>query len=151
MISGGAALVFNGFSVSVLRGQGLVDHHQVLGGGAAELRKNGFMGVDVVLVRVEQRGTGPKRRRVSHVDVVHDPQGTFSDLCEASALPMLSRVKPWGTLVLSSNEMDQFISEVETELAQLSDPGAGELLAGVLRLARECREQRMMQLHLDGD
>lgn len=64
---------------------------------------------------------------------------------------MLSRVDPYGTLILSSSEMDQFISEIEVEFLRVEDPAVKEFLTSALRLARECREEKEMQLRLDGD
>ncbi len=64
---------------------------------------------------------------------------------------MLSRVDPYGTLILSSSEMDQFISEIEAEFLRVEDPVVKEFLESALRLAGECREKREMQLRLDGD
>ncbi|MFF3518735.1 hypothetical protein [Streptomyces sp. NPDC002573] len=109
------------------------------------------MGVDVALVRVEQRGSSPRRRRASQVDAVLDLHDKFARLCESSVLPMLSRVDPYGTLILSSNEMDQFISEIEMEFPKVEDPAVKEFLKSALRLARECQEEEAMQLRLDGD
>lgn len=109
------------------------------------------MGVDVALMRVEQQGSSPRRRRASQVDIVLDLHDKFAHLCESSALPMLSRVDPYGTLILSSSEMDQFITEIEVEFLRVEDPAVKEFLERVLRLARECQEQEAMQLRLDGD
>jgi len=109
------------------------------------------VGVDVALLRVEQRGSSPRRRRASQVDVVLDLHDKFARLCESSALPMLSRVDSYGTLILSSSEMDQFIAEIEIEFLQMEDPAVKEFLKSVLRLARECQEEEEMQLRLDGD
>lgn len=64
---------------------------------------------------------------------------------------MLNRVDPYGTLVLSSNEMNQFISEIEAELLRVEDPELKEFLQGVLRLARDCHADKETQLRLDGD
>jgi hypothetical protein len=64
---------------------------------------------------------------------------------------MLSRVNPYGTLVLSSSEMDQFISEIEIEFSRVADLEVKELLKSALRLARECQVDGEMQLRLDGD
>jgi len=64
---------------------------------------------------------------------------------------MLSRVDSYGTLILSSSEMDQFIAEIEIEFLQMEDPAVKEFLKSVLRLARECQEEEEMQLRLDGD
>lgn len=109
------------------------------------------MGVDVALVRVEKRGGSPRRRRTSQVGAVLDLHDKFACLCGSSVLPMLSRVDPYGTLILSSSEMDQFISEIEVEFLRVEDPAVKEFLESALRLARECREKGEMQLRLDGD
>jgi hypothetical protein len=109
------------------------------------------VGVDVTLVRVEQRGSSSRRRRMSQVDAVLDLHDKFARLCGSSVLPMLSRVDPYGTLILTSGEMDQFISEVEVEFLRVQDPAVKEFLEGALRLAHECREKGEMQLRLDGD
>ncbi|MGA5564860.1 hypothetical protein ACPCUV_27360 [Streptomyces platensis] len=109
------------------------------------------MGVDVTLVRVEQRGSGPRRRRASQVDTILDLHDKFARLCESSTLPTLSRVDPYGTLILTSSEMDQFISEIEVECMRIEDPAVQNFLKNTLRLARECQKEEAMQLRLDGD
>ncbi|MGV9386489.1 hypothetical protein ACWDRB_62560 [Nonomuraea sp. NPDC003707] len=109
------------------------------------------MGVDVVLVSVEQKGTSSKRRRVHQVDVVLDTQDMFARLCISSGLPMLSRVDPYGTLILTPREMGQFISEVEVEFVKNDNPEVAGLLGEVLRLARECETQEATELRLEGD
>lgn len=108
------------------------------------------MGVDVALIRVEQQGSSPRRRCASQVDVVVDLHDRFARVCESSSLPMLSRVEPYGTLILTSSEMDQFIAEVEfeVEFSRVEDPVVKELLKAVFRLARECHEREAMQLRL---
>ncbi|WP_405684818.1 hypothetical protein OG204_09830 [Streptomyces sp. NBC_01387] len=88
---------------------------------------------------------------MGQVDAILDLHDKFARLCESSVLPMLSRVDPCGTLVLTSSEMDQFIAEVEVEFLQGKDPAMKEFLKGLLGLARECQEKEEMQLRLDGD
>ncbi|WP_329328775.1 hypothetical protein [Streptomyces luteogriseus] len=107
--------------------------------------------MDVTLVHVEQQGSSPRRRRTSQVDSVLDLHDKFARLCGSSMLPMLSRVDPYGTLILSSSEMDQFISEIEVEFLRVEDPVMKDFLKSALRLARECREEEEMKLRLDGD
>lgn len=109
------------------------------------------MGVDVLLMSVRQRGTSPKRRQVRPVDIVLDPLDRFARLCTSSRRPMLNRVDPCKTLVLTRADMPQFISEVEAELAEYDDQEVRDLLGQVLGLARECAARDAHELHLDGD
>ncbi|MEN3535848.1 hypothetical protein AAH991_12095 [Microbispora sp. ZYX-F-249] len=71
------------------------------------------MGVDVVLMRVEQRGTSPKRRTLAPVAVAPDPEEVFVRLVARvrgrGTHPMLERVDPYGSLILSPAEMPQFL------------------------------------------
>ncbi|WP_184579278.1 hypothetical protein [Lipingzhangella halophila] len=85
------------------------------------------------------------------VDVVPDKGDRFAHLCASSALPMLSRVDPYTTLVLTPQEMEQFIAEVGSELAREEDPEVAELLKDVLRLARKCTHQPRAEVRLEGD
>jgi hypothetical protein len=64
---------------------------------------------------------------------------------------MLRRVESYGTLILTSQEMGQFISEVESEVALLDDRSIEGCLKEILRLARMCMENRALELHLEGD
>lgn len=109
------------------------------------------MGVDVLLMTALQRGTSPKRRQVRPVEILLDPADRFARLCTSSRQPMLSRVDPGKTLVLTRADMPQFISEVETELAASGDREVTDLLQRVLGLARECAARESHELHLDGD
>ncbi|EHR61984.1 hypothetical protein SaccyDRAFT_3147 [Saccharomonospora cyanea NA-134] len=109
------------------------------------------MGVDVVLVRVERKGTSPKRRHARQVAVVLDTQDRFARLCVSSSLPMLSRADPYGTLVLTRQETNQFVSEVEAESVRSEDPELKDLLGEVLGLARCCEAQEGSELRLEGD
>ncbi|MFC0437353.1 hypothetical protein [Kutzneria buriramensis] len=109
------------------------------------------MGVDVVLMSVHQRGTSPKGRRLLPVDVVGDPVERFARLCTSSRRPMLSRVDPYKSLILTRADMPQFISELEAEFAASDDRELRELLGRVLGLARECEARDARELHLEGD
>lgn len=109
------------------------------------------MGVDVLLMSVRQRGTSPKRRQTRPVDIVLDPLDRFARLCTSSRLPMLNRVNPYKTLILTRADMPQFISEVEAEFAEHNDQEVRDLLEQVLGLARECETRDAHELHLDGD
>jgi hypothetical protein len=108
------------------------------------------MGVDVVLMKVRQPGTSPRRRSVTRVDAVLDPAGVFVGICRDSELPMLRRADPYGTLVLTSAEMPQLVAELDTTRQRLH--GAGwEIVTAVLALAERCLADRTTELHLDGD
>ncbi|SES16501.1 hypothetical protein SAMN05216188_12429 [Lentzea xinjiangensis] len=109
------------------------------------------MGVDVLLMSVEQKGTSPKRRQVRPVEMVLDPLDRFSRLCATSRRPMLGRVDPCRTLVLTRADMPQFISELEAELTEHDDRETRDLLDQVLGLARRCQARDAHELHLDGD
>jgi hypothetical protein len=64
------------------------------------------MGVDVLLMRVDNPGTSPRRRRLTRADAFLDTADGFARLCAGTGLPMLSRVDPYGSLILTSVEMD---------------------------------------------
>ncbi|MEV6287663.1 hypothetical protein [Kribbella sp. NPDC051770] len=103
------------------------------------------MGVDVLLVR---RG---KKRPILVEEVVADPQDIFSEACVTSCTPMLGRVKPYGSLVLTADEMSQFISEVEGVVRGLGSTVDRQVFDDVLRVARTCAADRATELHLEGD
>ncbi|MPY53086.1 hypothetical protein [Streptomyces acidicola] len=109
------------------------------------------MGVDVALMRVDQLGTSPKRRRVSLIDAVVDGADRFARLCTDSGLPMLNTVDPYGSLILTRADMEQFIAEVEVVRARVDDSSGRTLLEDVLRLARICSTEPSTELHIDGD
>jgi len=81
------------------------------------------MGVDVVLMRVTRQGTNTKRRRLAQLAVVTDDGDVLARKFGQSGKPMLSRVNPYGNLILSPAEMEQYITE------------AGALIALALLLA----------------
>lgn len=58
---------------------------------------------------------------------------------------MLVRVKPYGSLVLLPDDMEQFVDELR-EL-RLAPSATAEILA----LAKACAADRNTELHLDGD
>ena len=109
------------------------------------------MGVDVVLKRVNQAGTSPKRRRLAQVDVVLDGDDLFDRLCRRSTLPMLSRVDPYSDLVLTPGEMPQLLAELTTELGQARSIRERSLILGVRALAERCATDAALELHLEGD
>jgi hypothetical protein len=109
------------------------------------------MGVDVVLKQVSQPGTSPKRRRLTQVDAVLDGSDLFARICVSSNLPMLNRVDPYGTLVLTAQEMPQFLSEVDAARSSVDGESERDILADIRRVAERCAGEASMELHLEGD
>lgn len=103
------------------------------------------MAVDISLCRVEQQGTSPRRRKLTLLGFYSDRGDEFAKACEATSLPMMVRVKPYGSLVLLPGDMEQFVDELR-ELRL--DPSATE---EILALAKACAADRNTELHLDGD
>lgn len=105
------------------------------------------MGVDVVLRRV----SGPKRRQVSHVDVVGDGAEVFVRICRDSEFPILGRVDPYGDLVLTAGDMPRFIAEVDATVDLVDGEAELRMLFAVRALAERCATEASMELHLVGD
>lgn len=109
------------------------------------------MGVDVVLKLVHQPGSSPRRRSLVGVDAVLDGADVFAGLCVRSGLPMLNRVDPYGTLILTAQDMPQFLSELDA-VRGVTGAGSGrEVLDAVRRLAERCAAGASMEVHLEGD
>lgn len=106
------------------------------------------MGVDIALFRIDQKGTSSRHRKYERIGVYYDRGDRFARACEATSLPMLSRVDPVGSLVLTPAEMDQLVAEL-TELASVS--GSPGFLTEILDLAAKCASDPATELHLDGD
>ncbi|MEU9357461.1 hypothetical protein AB0D35_04980 [Streptomyces sp. NPDC048301] len=109
------------------------------------------MGVHVSLVHVTQVGTSPKGRRLRRMDTVGRSGDTFADLCARSGFPMLRRVDPYNSQILTSQDMPQFISELEATLRDEEDVRVVALLNEILTLAERCVSQPGLEIHLDGD
>lgn len=109
------------------------------------------MGVDVVLTRVDQPGRSPKRRRLTQLDVVPDPDDVFARICQRSKLPMLRRVDPYRDLILTAAEMAQFLTELATERNLATVDEERTLLAAAHHLAQRCLTDPSTELHLQGD
>ncbi len=105
------------------------------------------MGIDVALFQVISRGTSPRRRKLELLDVYVDRNEEFTRACAGSDLPMLTRVQPYGSLVLLSEEMEQFVEELRAT-AGLDRQG---FLEPILGLAERCALDPTTELHLDGD
>ncbi|WP_432167465.1 hypothetical protein [Streptomyces sp. bgisy031] len=109
------------------------------------------MGVDVVLMQVTQRGTSPKKRQLITVECVQDGADIFSGLCVNSSLPMLNRVDPYRTQILTSVDMPQFISEVDATCDLVKGQRERDILERIRELAERCAEAASLELHLQGD
>ncbi|WP_329449641.1 hypothetical protein OG894_01480 [Streptomyces sp. NBC_01724] len=109
------------------------------------------MGVDVVLMQVTQRGTSPKKRRLTTVEFVQDGADLFSGLCVNSSLPMLNRVDPYRTQILRSVDMPQFICEIDATCDLVKGQGEWDILEKIRELAERCAEAASLELHLQGD
>lgn len=103
------------------------------------------MGVDIALFRVEQQGSSPRRRRFVRVDAYLDEGDQFVRACAEPSLPMLSRVDPYGSLILTSEEMGQFVDEV----IELSAGRQVRFLEPIFWVGGSLCAGPAMELHLD--
>jgi hypothetical protein len=108
------------------------------------------MGIDVALMEVSQQGTSPRRRRVRQRAVVIDRDDFFVSICRGSGKPMLSRADPYGDLVLTQSEMDQFIAEIKSLISESGVLNV-DRLRQIVDLASKCRDDPNSELHLQGD
>src|SRR5262249_20752212 len=123
--------------------------------GRADFATVAGMGLDVELVRIEQAGTSPRRRRTAEVAKALDDGDRFA-LAVARAqhrrtTPLLDRADIYGTLELSSVEMPQFLDELARLEAATRDAPERAALDAVRRLAEWCRDERGLALLLVGD
>ncbi|MFI6280079.1 hypothetical protein [Streptomyces sp. NPDC050988] len=109
------------------------------------------MGVDVLLMQVRREGTTSKRHHRSVLDSVPDYSDVFAELCENSGKPMLSRVDRYGSLLMTSQDMPQFIAEVDGLRSGVAAAEQVAILDDIGRLARRCDEDGSLELHLEGD
>ncbi|GAA2967023.1 hypothetical protein [Streptomyces enissocaesilis] len=109
------------------------------------------MGVDVVLMQVTHRGTSLEKRQLTTVEFVQDGADLFSGLCVNSGLPMLNRVDPYRTQILTSADMPQFISEVDATCGLVKGQQERDMLEKIRELAERCAEAASLELHLQGD
>ncbi|RAJ84959.1 hypothetical protein K377_03440 [Streptomyces sp. PsTaAH-137] len=104
-----------------------------------------------MLMQVAQGGTSPKRRRLTTVDFARDAADLFSALCANSGLPMLNRVDPYRTRILTSADMPQFISEIDATCDLTVERATRDILQRIRSLAARCAEAGNFELHLVGD
>lgn len=64
---------------------------------------------------------------------------------------MLERIDPYGSLQLSSAEMDQFMAELATLKRREKARPHDVLLGQIEQLARRCSADSDLQLRIDGD
>jgi len=110
-----------------------------------------FVGADVILVRLHRSGSNPSRWRQEHLEAVLDTRHLFAELWSGCGLPMLERIDPYGSLVLSSTEMDQFMVELSALRQREEARTSGELLDRIEQLALRCSDDSDLQLRIDGD
>ncbi|MBR7831455.1 hypothetical protein KDK95_34475 [Actinospica sp. MGRD01-02] len=110
-----------------------------------------LVGADVSLIRLHRSGSNPSRWRQEHLEVVLDSSDLFAELCGGCGLPMLERIDPYGSLMLSSAEMDQFVTELSGLRQREKARFSGELFDRIEQLARRCSADSDLQLRIDGD
>ncbi|GAB1824003.1 hypothetical protein [Herbidospora sp. RD11066] len=88
---------------------------------------------------------------MERVDSFPDLHDVFAGLCRESRLPMLRRADPYGSLILTSAEMPQFISELTETLALVTDVPTCDVVTEILRLAELCAADPHLEAHLEGD
>ncbi|MET7943459.1 hypothetical protein [Streptomyces sp. NPDC005302] len=109
------------------------------------------MGMHVSLVHVTRTGTSTRGRTLRYLESVGRSGDTFAGVCADSGLPLLSRVDPYRSLILTVADMPQFVSEIEATRARCGDAKTVALLDAVHALARRCAAQPDLEIHLDGD
>ncbi|MHA5052719.1 hypothetical protein [Streptomyces sp. SD15] len=110
------------------------------------------MGVDVVLVQINQKGTSPKGRRMEVLEIVPDGSDSFARMCEGSGTPMLQRVDPYRSLVLTAQQMEQFMQEIQLLRGRAAAPASDiSQLDQIAVLAERCAGDASLELHLEGD
>ncbi|MCP9205962.1 hypothetical protein [Streptomyces cucumeris] len=109
------------------------------------------MGVDVILVQVRQKGSSPKGRQLSILGVVSDNSDSFAKMCDSSGMPTLQRVDPYGSLILTAQQMDQFLTDVAALRKKERNAAHGPQLERIESFARRCADDASLELHLEGD
>jgi hypothetical protein len=113
------------------------------------------VGLDVELFRIEQDGTGTRRRRTVELAAVGDTRFRFANAVgraqQGGSTPTLNRIDLYGMLELSWDEMPQFLSELDQLLAMAVDDRERDVLRAVRGLGEQCRDDRNLGLRLIGD
>ena len=113
---------------------------------------NARMGIDAVLRRRENPGTGPARESLHVVAVVYG-NNAVNDLIERvhGRMPMLSRLDPVSSVVLTRSDMPELLGELDQALTQAHSTDERQYLAATRALAEVCACDRALELHFDGD
>ncbi|MCX5186682.1 hypothetical protein [Streptomyces sp. NBC_00268] len=109
------------------------------------------MGVDVILMQINQKGTSPKRRQMEVLGIVPDGSDSFARMCAESETPMLQRVDPYGSLVLTAQQMEQFVQEAGLLRGRTASTPNISQLEQIKILAERCMGDSSLELHLEGD
>jgi hypothetical protein len=96
-------------------------------------------------------GSNPSRWRQEYLEAALDQGDLFAELCSGCDLPTQERIDPYGSLVLSSEEMDQFVTELSALRQREKARFSGTLLDRIEQLARRCSADSELQLRIDGD
>lgn len=106
------------------------------------------MSVDVVVVRVTGRTKKNGRGELVYLGKYLHDNNAFEQACDGiTDLPLIARVKPYDSLILEPDQMDQFIHE----LALLVGDRPSDFLEPLIELARLCARTEGSEMHLDGD
>ncbi|MFF3063697.1 hypothetical protein ACFVQ3_03990 [Oerskovia sp. NPDC057915] len=108
------------------------------------------MALDILLVAVSQRGSSTRHRTVATLAAATDNDGELVRRCATSGRPMLTKIDPYGDLVLTSSEMEQLIAELRSLDGGTHGQASG-IVAEVRELAARCAADRARELHFVGD
>jgi hypothetical protein len=110
------------------------------------------MGIDAVLRRRDRPGTGPQRESLRDIAVVFGVDEMASLLQRMQGrMPVLSRLDPVRSVVMTSADMPELISELDQTMSgAISDPER-QFLSATRALADVCACDRSLELHFDGD
>ncbi|MFE0673491.1 hypothetical protein [Streptomyces sp. NPDC058867] len=109
------------------------------------------MGVDVILARINKIGSSSRGRQITVLEIVPDGSDIFARMCEESNTPMLQRVDPYGSLVLTTQQMEQFAQEVQLLRKRFESTSQISQLEQIEALAFRCMSDSSLELHLEGD
>jgi hypothetical protein len=112
------------------------------------------VGIDVTLCRRDRPGTGPRRESTRPIALVYGGD-EFDSLLELvwahGRMPMLDRLDPVRSVVLTSADMPQLVTELDAAQALADTDTQRQYLATVRALARVCAGDKALELHFDGD
>jgi hypothetical protein len=114
------------------------------------------VGIHVVLMRVTQRGTSSKGRKLTRVRELRDRTDALEPMLIRvygnGRTPTLDRVAPTNrTFYLQHNEVDLLVADLAAVRAFVRSPAESDILDGVLALARECAAADDLLLAFEAD